>query len=275
MIKKIEKGETFIMKQTRTQICLSDFPVSLQPLLQNARIFDSSCSPEARVLHICGDTDLYLKIAASGSLKKEADMTRFFHALGLGTRVLAYETDKQDYLLTEAMRGEDCTHAAYLEDATRLCDTLAHALRELHSMPTDGCPVPDRMQEYFQTVAQNYACGIFDTDLFCGDSRFSFPSAKEALRIVEDAKSGFRSDTLLHGDYCLPNVMLDNWRLAGFIDLGNGGVGDRHIDLFWGTWTLRFNLKTDRYRERFLDAYGRDLVNDELLRAIAAAECFG
>ncbi len=37
----------------------------------------------------------------------------------------------------------------------------------------------------------------------------------------------------------------------GFIDLGNGGVGDRHIDLFWGAWTLFYNLKTDRHTERF------------------------
>ena len=66
--------------------------------------------------------------------------------------------------------------------------------------------------------------------------------------------------------------MLDDFRFSGFIDVGNGGVGDRHIDLFWGAWTLRFNLKTDRYRERFFDAYGADKINKELIRAIAAAE---
>ena len=80
--------------------------------------------------------------------------------------------------------------------------------------------------------------------------------------------------TLLHGDYCLPNILLDNWQLSGFIDLDAGGIGDRHIDLFWGIWTLQFNLKTDRYRDRFLDAYGRDKVTEELLRVVSAAEVF-
>ena len=69
--------------------------------------------------------------------------------------------------------------------------------------------------------------------------------------------------------------MLDNWRFSGFIDLGNGGVGDRHIDIFWGVWTLIYNFKTDAYCSRFLDAYGRDALDTDMLRVVAAAECFG
>ena len=84
-----------------------------------------------------------------------------------------------------------------------------------------------------------------------------------------------KSDVLLHGDYCLPNIMLNNWQFSGFIDVGNGGRGDRHIDLFWGIWSLNFNLKTDRYRNRFLDAYGRDKVDEARLHVVAAAEVFG
>ena len=47
------------------------------------------------------------------------------------------------------------------------------------------------------------------------------------------------------------------------------------MDLFWGMWSLEFNLKTDRYKDRFLDAYGRDVIEEELFRTIAAAEVFG
>ena len=84
-----------------------------------------------------------------------------------------------------------------------------------------------------------------------------------------------RNEVLLHGDYCLPNIMLKDFKITSFIDVGNGGIGDRHVDLFWGAWTLWFNLKTDAYRDRFLDAYGRDLVDEERLRVISAAEIFG
>ena len=33
------------------------------------------------------------------------------------------------------------------------------------------------------------------------------------------------------------------------LDLGAAGRGDRHFDLFWGRWSLQYNLKTDRHRE--------------------------
>ena len=41
-----------------------------------------------------------------------------------------------------------------------------------------------------------------------------------------------------------------------------------------GTWSLNFNLKTDAYRERFLDAYGRDVIEPEMFPIIAAFEVF-
>ena len=68
---------------------------------------------------------------------------------------------------------------------------------------------------------------------------------------------------------------MDGDSFSGFIDLGGGGVGDRHIDIFWGAWTLNFNLKTDRYRERFYDAYGRDRIDEELVRLVSVIEMFG
>ena len=59
-----------------------------------------------------------------------------------------------------------------------------------------------------------------------------------------------------------------------YIIIDTAGVGDRHVDLFWAVWSLQFNLKTDKYRERFLDAYGRDRMEPEMLRLIAACEVF-
>ena len=79
----------------------------------------------------------------------------------------------------------------------------------------------------------------------------------------------------MYDDYCLPNIMLDNWKISGFVDLVNAGVGDRHIDILWGIWTLKYNLGTEKYDSRFMYAYGRDIIDEEKLRRIAAMEMFG
>ena len=84
-----------------------------------------------------------------------------------------------------------------------------------------------------------------------------------------------KRDALLHGDYCLPNIILDDWKFSGFIDVGNGGFGDRHIDVLWGIWTFNFNLGTFQYTDRFLDVYERDKVEPDMLRHIAAMEMIG
>lgn len=87
------------------------------------------------------------------------------------------------------------------------------------------------------------------------DSSCSEAAGKEIdAGVVRRLENFAADDVLIHGDYCLPNVILDRFSFRSFIDVGNGGVGDRHFDLYWGLWTLRYNLKTDRYHERFLDA---------------------
>lgn len=249
------------------------YPASLQELLTGANIYDSSCSPTARVWFIDRDAGYYLKTSGQGSLEKEAALGAFFHQKGLSSQVLFYEQTDADWLLTRAVPGEDCLYQPYRDDPRRLCDTTAELLRMLHDTDARGCPVPNRTADYIAAATENHRLGKWDDSLF--PDNWGYRSAEEAWSVVQEFSGILKADTLLHGDYCLPNILLDDWKFSGFIDLGNGGVGDRHIDLFWGIWSLAFNLKTDAYAERFLDVYGRDRIQPEVLKAIGAFEVFG
>ena len=261
------------MERKPVQIDLSRFPAQLHPYLESSCVFDSSCSPEARVWYLDLGPGFYLKTAAKGSLETEAKLDQFFHQKGLGPRVETYLSQDADWLLTQAIAGEDCTHRQYLEDPKRLCETTASLLRSLHETDPTGCPVPDRTAGYLQSVHAGYARGKWEPDLFSEFWEFDSPEA--AMALVQEQACRLKADTLLHGDYCLPNIMLDNWRFSGFIDLGCGGVGDRHIDILWGVWTLKFNLHTGRWTERFLDAYGKDAFEPDMLPLVAACEMLG
>lgn len=255
------------------QISLDNFPDVFHPLLEGCTVYDSSCSSTARVFFLQKEEGLFLKTAQKGTLQQEAALTRFFHSKGLAAEVLVYQSLDRDWLLTRQLTGEDCTFEAYLADPIRLCDTTASLLRELHSVDSTGCPAADRTAGYLSTARKNYKNKVYDESLF--PDNWGYSSAEEAWKVLERDGKFLKADVLLHGDYCLPNILLDHWKFSGFIDLGGAGIGDRHIDLFWGIWSLGFNLKTDRYKSRFLDVYGRADINEELFRVIAAAEVFG
>lgn len=252
---------------------IEDYPEQLRPYLSGAPIYDSSCSQDAKVFYIEKDSGFFLKISDTGTLKREDKLTRYFCRKGVSAPVLEYVSNEEhDYLLTKKVSGLDCVAMKYLEQPKRLCDTLAEALVMLHSMNHSECPISNHTDLYKSVIEQNYAEARHDMS-YCDVPDIISPS--EAYQYVKTHFHLLETNTLLHGDYCLPNVILDNWQFSGFVDLGNGGVGDRHVDLFWGAWTLRYNLKTDKYRERFFDAYGRDKIDDERLRLIGACEVFG
>jgi kanamycin kinase len=258
----------------RTPTDKPPLPSCLLKYTIGAQIFDSSCSPEAKVYFIDGKEPLYLKRAETSTLESEAKMTNYFHSIDLGVEVLEYlNCDGYDWMLTRAARGEDCTHSDYLSDPKRLARLLGEELRRLHSVDPFASPIQNRLEVYNNTVIENYKKKQFDLS-YLTDSQKHLDIDGAFGYYSENAKR-LKSDTLIHGDYCLPNVLLDEWRLSAFIDLGNSGVGDRHIDIFWGAWTLKFNLGTDEYREDFLSAYGKDVIDESLIDAVSEAEVFG
>jgi len=72
---------------------------------------------------------------------------------------------------------------------------------------------------------------------------------------------------LIHGDYCLPNVLVEDGRLSGLIDLGGAGLGDPQDDLAAGVWTLQYNYGPGHARE-FLDAYGWPPMSDKSIERL-------
>lgn len=253
------------------KLTIEKFPKAIQTFLKNSKTFDSSCSELARVIY--SDSGCFLKISPKGTLKNEAIETEYMNSLGLSPKVLTYISEDQDYLVTEKVQGLDCLSPIYLDNPKKLCDTLAQTLKMLHSIDYSNCPIQNHTENYLKLVEQNYVSGNYDKSNF--PDSFGYSSAEEAYKVVTTHSHSLQSNTLLHGDYCLPNIILNDWKLSGFIDVGNGGVGDKHVDLFWGLWTLQHNLKTNKYYNRFIDVYGKNSVDLDTLKVVAACEVFG
>ena len=119
-----------------------------------------------------------------------------------------HELDR-DALIFERIKGEDCTYFKYIEQPERLCDIMAELLFKLHNEATDGCPVADHGAIYCKTVEDNYKKGVYDPTFL--DEGLGKLDAAEAFKFFSERKHLLKNDTLLHGDYCLPNIMLDDF----------------------------------------------------------------
>lgn len=228
------------MDMKRIEIRLQDFPEVLRPFLTQGEIFDCSCSDTARTLCIkTEDAELFLKEAPKDFLKREAIMTDWFAKKNLAKKILCYVSEEKDYLLKEGVAGIDLTTKECLQDPEGLCKLYAEALHLIHSLDPKELP-------------QDPCCTEWIND------GYQSPLLK--------------ADTVIHGDYCLPNVIVQNGAFEGFIDLGQACLGDKHIDIYWALWSLEFNLKTDQYRDCFLDHYGRDQIDETILEVIRKEE---
>lgn len=214
-------------------------PITLDPMTLPCGIrpflqnlYDSSCGSEAKVIY--SDSGYYIKIANQNTLRREAEMTALFAKHGLGVPLMLYTTENdKDYMVTKAAVGEDLT--MMLDDPKRICQIMAEGMRRLHSLDVTDLPISPSMDVY-----QNYP--------------------------------RMEADTCIHGDFCLPNVISREGKFGCLLDMGQAGRGEKHIDLYWALWSLQFNLKTDRYADYFLDAYGREWVDEDRLRIATQVE---
>ena len=92
---------------------------------------------------------------------------------------------------------------------------------------------------------------------------FSHLSAREAIEQLERTRPGSEQLMVCHGDYCLPNVLIEADSATGFVDLGELGVADRWWDLAVATWSVTWNLGPG-YEDLFLREYGIEWDHDRV-----------
>jgi kanamycin kinase len=250
-------------EKERVDVDTLSLPDELIEWIDHAPVYESSGQSGARTVYVDRDGGAYLKIAVSGSLVLASQMQTFFSKHKMSSPVLRYLSADRDYMITAPVKGEDGTSEKYLAEPDRLSEIFGRSLRLLHEVDIVDCPIKDRMSRLIRMAGST---PFVQTHLDDIAQYIGAVCADDSLAEILAMGGLLKEDVLIHGDYCLPNIILNNWAFEGFIDVADGGVGDRHYDLAWGLWTLNWNLKTPKYGQRFLDAYGWDRIDKDRLR---------
>lgn len=162
--------------------------------------------------------------------------------------------DDVEWLLTAAIPGDPATHPSLVADPRTLVPLLALGLRAFHDTPTHECPFDFRLDAALTVVRDRVARGRVDP------ARHFHPehrglTVERALERLETMRRRGEDVVVCHGDYCLPNVIVEAGRVNGYVDLGELGLADRWWDLASATWSVTWNLGPG-WEETFLRAYG-------------------
>lgn len=131
----------------------------------------------------------------------------------------------------------------YRADPHRLVRVLADAMKRLWAVDISGCPVDQTPRGKLDRARALVEGGKVDMELVepetFSENGFSSPAA--LLQWLEDNAPACQP-VLTHGDFCLPNIFLENWDFSGFLDLGRSGAGDKWTDIAICWRTLRDNF---------------------------------
>lgn len=120
-------------------------------------------------------------------------------------------------------------------DARAAARGLVEFLELLHALPVGECPFDRRLGVTVGAAAENVAAGEVDEADF-DEERRGWTAEALLGRLLADrerAQAGEAGDLVVcHGDFCLPNALVDpdTARVTGILDVGRLGVADRHLD---------------------------------------------
>ncbi|HEY1652507.1 MAG TPA: aminoglycoside 3'-phosphotransferase [Acidimicrobiales bacterium] len=207
-----------------------------------------------------GGVARFAKVAPAGHavpLRREAERAIWAAAYLPVPRVLALEaTGPVTVLLTEALPGRDGTDPSWRRDLARHVGALGRGLRTFHDAVGDEwCPFRFDVATALDHVAGRVASGQVDPADF--HSEHAHLSAEGALAELEAAAPADEELVVCHGDYCVPNVLLQAGAVTGYVDLGALGVADRWWDIAVGGWSTTWNFGDD-LEPAFYEGYGID-----------------
>lgn len=235
-------------------------PEPLQPFVEGlawTRITVGESMSDIFRLDRSGRAVLYLKIAPRAQrmeLLREKKRLDWLQGRLPVPNFVGYETDdRNEYLLLTPLPGRHVADLAVEEPNEKIVQLLATGLRAIHAIPIHDCPFDMTLNREIERARENVLNGLVDAADFAGTRRGR--SAAELFEELLSTRPAGEDLVFTHGDYCLPNVMVDRGEVSGFVDWGRAGVADRYKDIALVVRSLERNTGED-LASAFVKAYG-------------------
>ena len=253
-----------IFRIMRRRYRLLNFPQSIQNILGNRPYtLDSTGMSNAQV--ICFDR-VVLKIEKqSEESDREHQMMEWLADKLPVPKILCSEQENgMSYLLMSKIGGEMSCSNKMLENPKLLVKILAEGLKMLWNIEISTCPYHNSINNKLKLAEDrvcNNLCSTEDAEPGTYESN-GFESPEKLLRWLKSNKPA-EEPVFSHGDYCLPNIFVNDNKINGFIDLGRSGVADKYQDIALCYRSLKHNFDGS-YGGKVYENFNEMILFDEL-----------
>lgn len=212
---------------------------------------------------------LYLKISNTEMTQDEMENEcKILNWLSLSRlnipKVLFFQKDtKESYMLLSSISGIS-SHEMTKISKEEIVKISAKVLKKVHKIDTRSIPsnYTNCLEKELESIMENVDNDMIDIEAFKKANNNKTP--QRVLDYLLDKKNLFKSNVFTHGDYCLPNILIDYEMNYGLVDWSQGGIGDIYRDISPLVKSINRNFG-ETYSKIFLQHYGidEDKVNRE------------
>ncbi len=154
------------------------------------------------------------------------------------------EFDGTDYLLMTKLNGKMACSDEYMNDPKLLVSIIAETLKQMWRVDISDCPVNWNTENKLIAAEKRMSDNFVDIENAENGTHGAgnFKTPKHLLEWL----TAYRPEeelVLSHGDFCLPNIVIDNGKLSGLIDLGHMGISDKWQDIALCYRSLKHNFE--------------------------------
>jgi len=163
------------------------------------------------------------------------------------------EKKNKKYLLMEKKEGlpaHKCDNCFY---------AIGKLLKEIHSIDIKDC---EFRQNSVDTLLEN-ALENIDSIYLEVSELYPNMTKKDLVDFLKNKKP--TDEVLVHGDYSLPNILIDEEGSISIIDLGDVSISSKYFDLFYLKKSMDRNKKME-YWDELLKGYGMKKLDEDSMK---------
>jgi aminoglycoside phosphotransferase len=249
---------------------VKNLPSNLARILQNQTFVRNTVGQSNTEVYRVENSDAFLKIAGKSSnvnLQREKEVLEWLSDKISVPKVLYFEeTGENTFLLISKIKGINL--ADYIKnskDKENLLGDLAKSLKQIHTISIKNCSFQQTLGVKLQNARGNIENGLVDENDF--EDEHIGKSAETLFVELIESKPNDEDLVFTHGDFCLPNIIVSNEKVSGFVDWERGGIADRYQDIALLFRSFDFNVgDTEQFEDLFCGGYGIEKLDKDKIK---------